>query len=55
MLFISSIILAYVAIARYCQIATADPDVAILILKGGKYTAKGNIISVIGFCFDRCF
>ncbi|MCB8814626.1 hypothetical protein [Desulfosporosinus shakirovi] len=48
--FISSIILAYVAIARYCQFATADPDVSPLTLKSRKYSAIGNIISVIGFC-----
>lgn len=47
--FIASIILAYVAITRYNQIATTDPDVSPLTLKGGKFTAIGNILSVIGY------
>ncbi|EHQ90577.1 hypothetical protein [Desulfosporosinus youngiae] len=48
--FIGSIIFTYVSVARYCQIATDDPDVSPLTLKGGKYSVVGNIISVIGFC-----
>ncbi|AFQ44858.1 hypothetical protein [Desulfosporosinus meridiei] len=47
--FIASIISAYVVIARYNQIATADRDVSPLTLKGAKYSTIGNIISVIGF------
>lgn len=44
---IGSILIAYVAIVRYRQIAAADASP--LMLKGRWFTALGDIVSVIGF------
>ncbi|NLI91142.1 MAG: hypothetical protein GX434_02735 [Peptococcaceae bacterium] len=47
--FIASIIFAYVAIARYDEVKSTDPNVSPVTLKGGEITAIGNIFKVIGF------
>ncbi|WP_018214373.1 hypothetical protein [Desulfitobacterium hafniense] len=46
---IGSILIAYVAIVRYRQIAASAPDASPLMLKGRWFTALGDIVSVIGF------
>ena len=46
---IGSILIAYVAIVRYREIAASAPDASPLMLKGRWFTALGDIVSVIGF------
>ncbi|MCG1025402.1 hypothetical protein [Dehalobacter sp.] len=47
--FAASIIFAYVAVIRYEEVAAIDPYISSSTLLGGKFTAIGNTVKVIGF------